>query len=280
MIENQLKTIILLGALTALLLWIGSFWGGSGLTVALIFVMLMNLGSYFYSDRIVLAMYRAKEVKRSEAPKLHDMVEDVAKKAGIPKPRMFIVPSDNPNAFATGRNPKNAVVACTKGILNLLSENELKGVIAHEMSHIKNRDILIQTIASTIAGVIGYVAMMARWSAMFGFGGRDRDNNIFGLIVLAIVMPLLATLIRLAISRSREFLADEAGAKTLKQSDGLASALQKLDEYSKKVPMKFGNNATSSLFIVNPFRGQSFANLLSTHPSTQKRVQKLRRLSF
>ncbi len=282
MIKNQLKTVILLALLTALLLWIGSFWGRSGLIIGLAFALVVNFGSYFFSDKIVLAMYRAKEVKESDVPRLYRIVKEVVHMANVPMPRVYLVPSSTPNAFATGRNPKHSAVACTEGILNLLNDHERKGVIAHEVSHIKNRDILIQTVAATIAGVISYAAMMARWSAIFGgFGGnRNEGGNIISLLVLAIITPLLAMIIQLAISRSREYLADESAAKMLHNGMGLASALKKLEAGVKHNPLKFGNNATSSLFIVNPFKASAMLSLLSTHPPMKERIRRLEKLSY
>lgn len=283
MIKNQIKTIILLGVLTALMLWFGSLWGQQGLFVALAFVLLMNFGTYFFSDKIVLMMYRAKEVKEKDAPNLFKVVKEVAHDAKIPMPRVYIMPSETPNAFATGRNPKHSAVACTKGILNLLTREELKGVMAHEISHIRNRDTLIMVIASTIAGVISYLAFMARFAAIFGgFGGRDnRDGgNAIGLLVLAIITPIIAMLIQLAISRSREYMADESGAKIIKNPNALASALEKLEAGVKHNPMRLGSEATSSLFIVNPFKASTLLSLLSTHPSTKERVKRLKAMKL
>ena len=281
MIKNQLKTVVLLALLTALLLWIGSFWGTSGLIIGLIFAIVLNFGSYWFSDKIVLRMYHAKQVSESEAPRLHKLVREVTQLANLPMPKVYIVPTKNPNAFATGRNPKNAAIACTEGILELLNDDELKGVIAHEASHIKNRDTLIQVVAATIAGVISYAAMMARWGAIFGgFGGRDRDGGSgMELLFLAIVTPIIATLLQLAISRSREFLADESAAKTLHNSFGLANALEKLEQGIKKNPLRFGSQATSAIFISNPFRG-GLLNLFSTHPPMAERINKLKGMSF
>jgi len=281
MIKNQVKTIILLGVLTALMLWFGSMWGRGGLIIALAFVLLMNFFTYFFSDKIVLKMYRAKEVKEHDAPELYKMVKEVSHYANIPMPKVYIMPSDTPNAFATGRNPKHSAVACTRGIMNLLTKDELKGVIAHEISHIKNRDTLIMVIASTIAGVISYLAFMAKWAAIFGgFGGRDNDNsNAISMLALAIITPLIAMIIQLAISRSREYMADESGAKLIHNPEALASALEKLDAGVKHVPMRNGNQATSSLFIVNPFRGSAILSLLSTHPPLKERVKRLRKLN-
>lgn len=279
MIKNQLKTVVLLALLTALLLWIGSFWGTSGIIIGLVFAILINFGSYWYSDKIVLAMYHAKPVTEQQAPRLYKVVREVIQLANLPMPKIYILPTDNPNAFATGRNPNHAAIACTKGILELLNDDELKGVIAHEASHVKNRDILIQTVAATIAGVISYAAMMARWAAIFGgFGGRDRNSGL-ELIALAILTPIIAAILQLAISRSREFLADETAARTLHNSFGLASALEKLEQGVKKNPLRFGSKATSCLFIANPFRG-GLLNLLSTHPPMSERIKKLKDMNF
>jgi len=282
MIKNQLKTVALLTLLSVILLFVGQMVGGmQGLTIALVFAVGMNFFSYWFSHKIVLMMYRAKEADKKTHKHLYKMVEEVKDLAGIPMPKVYIVPSENPNAFATGRNPNNAVVAVTEGLMKLLNDEELKGVIAHEMGHIKNRDILIQTIAATIAAVISYVAMMARWSALFGFGGRDRDGgNILELLVLAIVMPLVAMIIQLAISRSREYLADETAAKTLNNSKGLASALQKLESGIKQNPMRLGNKSTSCLFIANPFSARGLYAFLSTHPAVSERVKKLNGMKF
>jgi len=283
MVMNQLKTVVLLGALTGLLLFVGQLVGGaSGLTIAFVFAIIMNLGSYWFSDKIVLKMYRAKQINESDNARLFNIVKEVSQAANTPMPKVYIIPSDASNAFATGRNPQHAAVAATKGILNLLNDEELKGVIAHEIAHINNRDILISSVAATIAGVIGYVAFMARWAAIFGgFGGRDRDGgNIVSLIVLAIVTPLIATIIQLAISRSREYLADATGANIVKNSNGLASALEKLHNDTKQHPLKFGNQATAHLFIANPFSARGIMSLLSTHPPMNVRIQKLNNMKF
>jgi len=280
MIKNQIKTVILLGALTGLLLAVGRLVGGAqGLTIGLIFAIVMNFFAYWFSDKIVLMMYRAKEIKEKDNPTLFHIVKEVANKAGLPMPKVYIIPSSQSNAFATGRNPEKAAVAVTESIMKLLDKEELKGVIAHEMAHIKNRDTLIQAVAATIAGVISYAAFMARWAAIFG--GRNRDSgNLFELLALAIITPLIATIIQLAISRSREYIADETGAKTLKNSLGLASALEKLEKDAKQHPMGFGNASTSSLFIVNPFTAKGFLTLLSTHPAMDERVRRLKNLNF
>ncbi|MBT3303787.1 zinc metalloprotease HtpX [Candidatus Woesearchaeota archaeon] len=272
---NNVKTFVLLGLLTALLLWVGSFWGYSGLAIALVLVLVMNLVSFWYSDKIVLKMYKAKEIR--SAP-VKELVKELAKEANIPMPKVYLIPSDAPNAFATGRSPEHAAVAVTQGILSALTKDELRGVLAHELAHIKNRDTLIQTVASVIAGVISYVAMMARFGAMFGgYGDRDGGRGI-ELLALAIITPLIAVIIQLAISRSREFLADERGAKLIRDGLPLASALEKLE--SSHVKLKFGSKMTSSLFIVNPFKGKALWKLLSTHPSTSVRVEKLKSMRW
>jgi heat shock protein HtpX len=275
---NRIKTAILLGLLTALLLWVGQLVGGpGGLVVAIVIVGIMNFVTYFWSDKIVLKMYKAKPV--SESHELYGIVKEVAHHARIPMPRVYIVPSEQPNAFATGRNPQHGAVAATEGILRILSRDELKGVMAHELAHIKNRDTLIQTVTGTVAGIIGFVASMARWGAIFGGFGRDDDGGgLIELLVLAIVTPIMAVIIQLAISRSREYLADETGAKFVHSGQGLASALEKLESASKRVPMRLGGPATENLFIVNPFSRKSFISLLSTHPPMKERVKRLRRI--
>jgi len=282
---NQIKTVILLGALTGLMLLVGQLIGGAaGLTVALVIAIALNFGMYWFSDRIVLAIYRAKPVTEKEQPQLFKIIREVSKAASVPMPRVYIIPTQHSNAFATGRSPNHAAVAVTQGILQLMSGDELKGVLAHEMSHVKNRDTLISTIAATIAGVISYVAMMARFAAIFGGvgGDRDRGNNVLELVVLGILTPLIATIIQLAISRSREFLADESAAKALHNGSGLASALKKLEADIKQKPlMQMGTTqATSHLFIANPFSGRSFLNMFSTHPPIDERVKRLTAMKF
>jgi len=285
-IGNQIRTVLLLGLLTALLLWVGDLVGGmSGLTVTFVFAIIMNFGAYWFSDKIVLFMYRAKELKESEEPELFKIVREVAQLAKLPMPKVYLINAPYSNAFATGRNYKHAAIAVTRGIIELLSKDELKGVIAHEMSHIKNKDTLIQAVAATIAGVISYVAAMARWAALFGgMGGRDREKGGSGLelLVLAILTPLLAMIIQMAISRSREFLADESGAKIVHSGLGLASALEKLENATKKISLipTAQTQTTAHMFITNPFRGSGFWQIFSTHPSTQIRVQKLRSMKL
>ncbi len=275
---NQIKTVLLLGSLTGIFLAIGYFFAGtSGLTIALGFALVMNLISYFFSHKIVLFIYKAKEADKNKYKNLYRDVKQISELANLPMPKVYIVPTNTPNAFATGPNPKKAVVAFTEGILELLSERELKGVIAHELSHVKNRDILISTIAAVIAGAISYIAFMARWGAIFGGGDRDRGgSSMIGLLLVGIITPIVALIIQLAISRSREYLADRTGALTIKDPNALADALTKLHAGVKNHPLKFGNEAMSSMFIVNPFTMKGVMSLLSTHPSLESRVGKLR----
>lgn len=281
-LKNQLKTVILLGLLTALLLWIGSFWGQNGLLFALIFSILMNFFAYWFSDKIALMIYRAKPVTEKEAPKLYKIVREIAKNAEIPMPKLYIIHANFSNAFATGRNPKHASVAVTQGILDLLNEDELKGVIAHEISHIKNRDILIQSVAATIASVISYIAMMARYAAIFGSNRGDRKGSGLELLVLAVLTPIIATLIQLAISRSREYFADESGARLVHSGAGLASALEKLEADVKQKPLMVSSatETTAHMFIHNPFRGGAWVHFFLTHPPTHERAKRLRSLKF
>jgi heat shock protein HtpX len=284
---NSFKTAILLSALTALILVIGQLFGGrQGLVIAFVFALAMNGGSYWFSDKIVLSLYRAQELPYKDAPELHRIIERLAQKAEIPKPRIFLIPSQNPNAFATGRNPQHAAVAVTEGILRLLNSDELEGVLSHELSHIKDRDILIGSIAATLAGVVMMLASMARWAALFGGLGRHDDEGgaggIIGLIAMSILAPIAAMLIQFAISRSREYLADETGARLSNNPLGLASALEKLTLASKRVPMQAGPataQATSHLFIVNPFSGKSLMSLFSTHPPAEERIKRLRSMA-
>ena len=276
MFKNQLKTTILLSFLFGVFLVIGYLLGGqSGLTIAFIFALVFNVISYWYSDKLVLKMYKAQPATKKEYSNLHKMVEEISHRAKIPKPKLYIVPDKNANAFATGRDPKHAVVAVTQGILELLNEEELKGVLAHEISHIKNRDMLISTIAAVIAGAISYLAFMARWAAIFGGRGDGRNSNIVELLALSILAPIMALIIRMAISRSREFIADETSARLTGEPKHLASALQKLEDNSRKLPMRMGNQSTASLFIINPFSGAKMAKLFSTHPLTKDRIDKL-----
>jgi len=280
---NQFKTVLLLGVMTAFLLFIGQMVGGaSGLTIAIVIALVMNVGSYWFSDKIVLAMYKGREVTENDAPRLYKMIREITQNANIPMPKVYITPQATPNAFATGRNPEHAAVAVTEGILDLLSEDELKGVLAHEVSHIKNRDILIATIAATIAAVIGYVAMMARFAAIFGgFGGRDENGgNILEVLFLAILAPVIAVIIQLAISRRREYMADASAAKILRNPYGLADALGKLKHGVAKRPFQRENQTGASLFIVNPFNAKGLVNLFSTHPPLDDRIRKLRNMDI
>ncbi|MCE5266162.1 MAG: zinc metalloprotease HtpX [Deltaproteobacteria bacterium] len=276
---NTLKTGLLLGALTGLLMLIGGWFGGQhGVVIAFIFAMVMNFGSYWFSDKIVLSMYHAQPVTEAQAPELYAMVKDLALRAGMPMPRVYIIPEETPNAFATGRNENHAVVAVTEGILRILGRDELEGVLAHELTHIRNRDILVGSIAATLAGAIVMLANMAQWAAMFGGGRSDDDeggSNIVGLIVMAILAPIAATLIQMAISRSREYLADEGGAKISGKPYGLAGALEKLSRASQAIPMN-ANPSTAHMFIVNPLTGRSLMNLFSTHPPIEERIARLR----
>ncbi|HIJ10445.1 TPA: zinc metalloprotease HtpX [Candidatus Woesearchaeota archaeon] len=283
--KNQIKTVLLLGGLTGILLLLGSLIGGrTGLIFGFIIAIGMNFFSYWFSDKLVLKMYRAKEADKKEHYKLYDMVRSISHRAGIPMPKIYIMNMPQANAFATGRNKHHAAVAVTTGIMNILTEQELKGVLAHEIGHIKNRDILISSVAATIAGVISFVAMMARWGAiMGGFGGRDGDNGgIVELLVLAIIAPIMAMVIQFAISRSREYLADETGAKLIHDSESLASALEKIEGSVHHHGLrKMGTTeATAHLFIHHPFRGKSMLNLFSTHPSTKERTKRLRAMKL
>ncbi len=279
----MLRTTILLGALTGIIMAIGQFLGGSqGLTIAFIFAIIMNFGSYWFSDKIVLAAYSARPVSEAEAPMVYRVVHNLTLRAGLPMPKIYLLPSDAANAFATGRNPEHAAVAVTEGILRMMNERELTGVLAHELSHVKNRDILISSIAATLAGVIVHVANMAQWAAMFGGFRRDDDREggggVLGLILMAILAPLAATIIQMAISRTREFAADETGAKIAGDPLGLASALKKLGMASEQIPLD-ASPQTSHLFIVNPLSGQSFARLFSTHPPLEERIERLEHMA-
>ena len=283
---NTLKTGFLLAALTGLVLLIGDWLGGrGGLIFAFIFAVVMNVGAYWYSDKIVLRMYKAREVSEAEAPSLFGTVRRLTQRAELPMPKVYIIPQPTPNAFATGRNPENSAVAVTEGLLELMDQEELEGVIAHELGHIRNRDILISTIAATLAGVI---MMVARWLmfSMFFFGGAAGDDDspggAIGLIVLAILAPIAALLIQMTISRSREYQADATGAWIAGNPKGLARALEKLDHASRRVPLEGGNPATAHLFIVKPLsrsRGRSMLRFFSTHPPVEERIKRLMELT-
>jgi heat shock protein HtpX len=279
--SNTLKTTLLLGLLTGLVLWIGQAVGGTqGLTIALVVMTLMNVGSYWFSDKIVLRMYGAREVAPQDVPELHGIVRELAVAAGIPMPRLYIIPSESPNAFATGRSPNHAAVAVTEGILRLLSRDELRGVLAHELSHVKNRDTLISTIAATLAGAIVWLAQMARWGALFGgFRRDDRDGGGgLELLFMMILAPIAATIIQLAVSRSREYQADASGAQISHAPLSLAAALEKIAYASGRLPLQAGP-ATAHLFIVNPLSGSRLAGLFSTHPPVEDRIMRLRAMA-
>lgn len=279
-IMNQLKTIILLGSLTGLILAIGYYVGGNdGMLIALILAGAMNFASYWWSDKIVLAMYRGRAVNEAQAPQLHRMVSDLAARAGIPMPRLYIIDLPVPNAFATGRNPSHAAVAVSTSLMHLLDEDELRGVLAHELSHVKNRDILVASVAATLAGAISYIAQFA-----FYFGGRrdSREGGAAGSIALLLLTPLMATLLHLAVSRSREYLADETGARLAGSPRGLASALRKLHASSRTAPLAAQPKyeATAHLFIVNPFKPGLLMSLFSTHPAMDERIARLERMVY
>ena len=282
---NVLKTGFLLAVLTCLVVLVGQAIGGQqGMFIALVLALGMNFFSYWFSDKMVLAMYRAQPVDEASAPELFAMVRTLATRAQIPMPRVYIIPTDTPNAFATGRNPEHAAVAATEGIMRILNREELEGVIAHELSHVKNRDTLIMTIAAALAGAITYLAHMAQWAAIFGGSRRDSEEEgggggMIGALALAILAPIAAMLVQLAISRSREFHADETGARIAGKPWGLASALEKLEQASKAIPMD-ATPATAHLFIVNPLSGSMLRSLFSTHPSTEERVARLRAMAL
>lgn len=276
---NQFKTTVLLTLMTVFIMVVGRILGGQqGMIIALVFAGAMNFFSYWFSDKMVLRMYRAEEVSPSQAPELYGMVEELAQRAGLPMPKVYIIPQDSPNAFATGRNPENAVVAVTRGLLNLMNREEIKGVLAHELGHVKNRDILIGTIAATMAGAVMMLANMAKWGAIFGgFRGNDEEGGggMIGVIVTAIIAPIAAMLIQMAISRSREYLADATAAQITGNPEGLAGALEKLGAYSGRIPMQ-AEAATAHMFITNPLSGRSMMSLFSTHPPIEERVARLR----
>ncbi len=277
-----IKTVGLLTFLTVIFVMIGGYFGGqSGMMIALLMAGVMNFYAYFYSDKMVLAHYNAVEVDRAHASGLYDMIERLTIKAGLPMPKIYIIPEDSPNAFATGRNPEHAAVAVTEGLLNLLNEEEVEGVIAHELSHVRHYDILIGTIAATIAGAISFIANMMQWGAFFG-GGREREEggNPIVMLLLAIVLPIAAMIIQMSISRSREYLADEGAARLTGHPEWLQSALLKLENYAKRIPLSEADTTTAHMFIVNPLSGKniSMADLFRTHPSTEDRVARLEEL--
>jgi heat shock protein HtpX len=282
--SNMLKTTLFLALLTGLFMAVGGLLGGrGGMMTAFVLALVMNFVSYWFSDKIVLRMYGAQPLGESEAPVVHRIVRSLATRAGIPMPKLYLLPSEAPNAFATGRNPQHAAVAVTHGILRIMDETELEGVLAHELSHVLNRDILISTIAATIAGAISMVANMAQWGMMFGGARHDDDEghgtNPIALILTVILAPLAAMIIQMAVSRSREYQADASGAKLTRNPLGLASALGKLEQASRMVPMN-ANPSTAHLFIVNPLSGRSLMSLFATHPPVQDRIARLRSMRF
>jgi len=279
---NQIKTILLLGLLSGILLGIGSLFGLNGLILGFVISFVMIFISYFFSDKIALAMYSAKLVTPKEKPDLHKIVDEVCKASNCLKPKVYVINSQISNAFACGRNENHSAIAVTTGIMQLLNKDELKGVIAHEIAHIKNRDILISSVTALIASSISFIASMFRWGAIFGTGG-DRDRgNIISLLILSIITPIMATLIQLAISRSREFQADKSGAKNVGNSEYLATALEKIEGSIKKMPLKQNEvtESTAHMFILNPFSGGGIIRLLSTHPKTEERTNRLRKMNF
>src|SRR5712692_6113300 len=281
--SNALKTTLLLGLLTGLLMWVGQLVGGmQGLVLGLVLAAVMNLGSYWFSDRIVLRMYGAQELPPEQAPELYRIVRELAAGAHMPMPRVYLIPSDSPNAFATGRSPDHAAVAVTAGIMRLLTPDELRGVLAHELSHVHNRDTLISAVAATLAGVVLMVARMAQFAALFGGMRRDEreeGGGALGFLALVIVAPLAATLIQLAISRAREYQADASGAQLSHAPGSLASALEKIGAASSRIPLSAGP-ATAHLWIVNPLRGNWLASLFSTHPPIEERIRRLRAMAY
>ncbi len=280
---NTMKTFVLMAILTVLLVIVGNALGGqSGMMMAFFFALVMNFGSYWFSDKIVLRMYKAREITRDENPELFRLTEELAQRGGIPMPKLYVIPSDQPNAFATGRNPEHAAVAVTEGITRMLSRDELRGVIGHELAHVKHRDILIGTIAATAAGAISMLANMAQWAMIFGGGHRSDDReggSPIAAIVMMIVAPIAAMMIQMAISRSREFLADEGGAEMAGNPLSLASALKKLEMRSQQIPME-ASPATAHMFIVNPLSGGGLMKLFSTHPPMEERIARLEAMVY
>lgn len=278
---NNIKTTFLLVTLTLILVWAGGAFGGKhGMTIALIIALGMNLFAYWFSDKLILRMYRAQEVREAEAPELYGIVRRLTQKAQMPMPKVYMIEGDQPNAFATGRNPKHAAVAVTTGIMRILSRDELTGVIGHELAHIRHRDILISTIAATIAGAISYLAQMAQWAAIFGSRSDDEEGGSpVAALVMMIVGPIAALIIQMAISRSREYVADEGGAQLAGNPRYLSSALRKLHMASQQIPMH-ANPATSHMFIVNPLSGGGLLKLFSTHPPMEERIARLESMSL
>jgi heat shock protein HtpX len=280
---NMLKITFLLTCLTLLLVAMGTAIGGqSGMVIAFVIACGMNFFSYWYSDKIILKMYKAREVTATDHPEFYGMVQRLARQAQMPMPKVYIIPSEGPNAFATGRNPQNAAVAATEGIMHILSTEELEGVMAHELAHVQNRDTLISTIAATFAGAISMLGSMLQWAAIFGTGRNDEEEgggSLLGGLALAIIAPMAAMLIQMAISRSREYLADASGARICGKPLALASALRKLQQASTLLPMREATPATSHLFIVNPLTGGSLLKLFSTHPPMDERIARLEEIA-
>ena len=275
---NTLRTIMLMTVLTMVLVFAGGALGGqNGALIALVFAAVMNLGSYWFSDKIVVKMYKGTEVTSGE---LYDVVAELCQRNGMTMPKVYILPQGTPNAFATGRNPQHAVVAATEGLMQILTREELMGVMAHELSHVRHRDILIGSIAATVAGAISYLAHMAQWAMIFGGGRDDEDGNPLALIATMILAPIAAMLVQMAISRSREYLADEGGARLCGNPFYLANALRKLEAANSQVPMKKVNEATAHMFIVNPLRGGGMRALFSTHPPMEERVRRLESMTL
>ncbi|GAB1409973.1 zinc metalloprotease HtpX [Desulfovibrionales bacterium] len=276
---NQLKTTVLMTLLTLLMIAMGGAIGGkSGMIIAFLVAGGMNFFAYWNSDKIVLRLYNARQVSKAESPDFYGLVENLAHKAGMPMPKVYVIPSDTPNAFATGRNPEHAAVAATQGIMRILTRDELEGVMAHELSHVMNRDTLVSTIAATFAGAISMLGNMLQWATLFGMGGRDDDEgggSMLGGLALAILAPIAAMLIQMAVSRSREYMADESGARLCGKPQALASALGKLQQAAHMTPMQEATPATSHMFIVNPLTTMRLASLFSTHPATEDRIARL-----
>jgi heat shock protein HtpX len=281
---NMLKTTLLMTVLTVMLILVGGLIGGNnGMMFAFVFALAINFGSYWFSDKIVLAMYHAKEITREQNPTIFEIVQDLTTRASLPMPRIYMIDSDQPNAFATGRDPQHAAVAVTNGIMQLMPKNEIRGVIAHELSHVKHRDILISSIAATIAGAITMLANMAQWAMIFGgFGGRgsrdDEGSNPIAALVMIIVAPIAAMMVQMAISRSREYDADKGGAEMSGDPMALANALRRLETAKEEIPMK-ATPATAHMFIINPLSGKSFKNMFSTHPPIEDRIARLEEMA-
>lgn len=277
---NSVKTVFLMTAMMALFLLVGYALGGnSGMTIAFIFALIMNFGSYWFSDKIVLKMYRAQQVTREQSPKFYNMVEQLAQNANLPMPKVYIINDPTPNAFATGRNPKNAAVAATTGILQSLSNDEMAGVMAHELAHVKNRDILVSTIAATLVGSITFLAQMAGWAAMFGRGNDRGSGSGLGGLILIILSPIIAMLLQMAVSRSREFMADSGGAKISGNPMALATALEKISRGNQIKPVNHSSPASAHMFIINPLTG-GMGKFFSTHPPTEERIKRLREMAM